>query len=346
MPCTLKDIALKAGVSTVTVHKSIHGKPGISDKTRQRVLRIVEEMRYSVNPVASSLKRDVITIAVITPQLEARLHYFFRDIDAGIARAETELRNYRVRLIVFPCGDTWQEQAAILDGILEREDIHGVAIYCWDDTMLNEKFAQLKRKGIPVVTFHSDATDSCRLAGVTAPDERVGQLAAEFMCHLMPPNKCIVVLGGNKMLKVLRDKTLGFYGYIQRHRPDLSLLEINDVGSLESLQAEVERVLRAFDNIGGVYCNSGRNGLPLCEVICKLGLSGGVKVICSDVYSELKPYFDNGTIAATMWEDPQSKSYNAIHLMYEYLTSHKIMKNRCRVKIGIVMKNNFEDYLS
>lgn len=345
MSCTLRDIAEKAGVSTVTVHKSIHGKPGISDKTRQRVLRIVEAMNYSVNPVASSLKREVITIAVITPHLEDRLSHFFRDIDAGIRKAEHELRNFRVTVAVFPCGESWQEQADILDDLAMRDDIHGVVIYCWDDTRLNDRFDTLRLRGKPVVTFHADAVNSCRIACVTAPDEKTGRLAAEVMGHIVPENKRVIVLGGNKMLKVLRDKTLGFYDYLQRHRPDLSLLEINDLGSIENLQAELEKVLPAFNNIGGIYCNSGRNGVPLCEVVHKIDMAGRVKVICSDVYAEMKPYFENGTITATLWQDTQSKPYNAIHLMYEYLTSRRVAKKLCTVRIGIVMKSNFDDYL-
>lgn len=80
---TLKDIATRAGVSTVTVHKAIYDKPGISEETRRNVLKIVEEMNYSVNAVASSLKRDALKIAVIFPLLENRLNYFFRKVGRG-----------------------------------------------------------------------------------------------------------------------------------------------------------------------------------------------------------------------------------------------------------------------
>jgi LacI family transcriptional regulator len=327
------------------VHKAIYGKPGISGATRERVLKIVDEMHYSVNPVASLLKRDAMNIAVISPALEPQLNYFFKAIDDGIESAAEELRKFKVSVIRFACGKTWQSQVKILEDILERDDIHGVVIYCWDDTRLNGLFEKLNAKGIPVVTFHSDAVNSCRAACVTANDEATGRLAAELMSYMVPPDERIIVLGGNKALKVLRNNTLGFYTYLQFHRPDLSLLEVNDSDTIEHLKLELEKVFSAFDNIGGVYCNSARNDLPLCEVMHKLKLSGRIKVICSDVFSELGPYFSDGTITATMWQDPKSQSRKAIRLMYEYLTTRRISAGDCRVHIGIVMRNNFEEYL-
>ncbi len=345
MTCTLKDIATKAGVSTVTVHKSIYGKPGISEATRQRVLEVVKEMNYSVNPVASSLKREALNIAVITPHLEPRLNYFYRAIDDGIEDAAEKLHSFKVSLTRFPCGNTWQGQAEILNNILQRDDIHGVVIYCWDDTKLNGYFEKLHEKGIPVVTFHSDAVNSCRVACVTASDIATGKLAAELLSHIVPLNQRIVVLGGNKSLKVLRNNTMGFYSYTQSFRPDLSLLEINDADTIEHFKLELEKVFSAFDNIAGIYCNSARNNLPLCEVLHKLGIAGKVKVICSDVFSELRPYFEDGTITATMWQDPKSQSCKAIHLMYEYLTTQRISDEQYTVRMGVVMRNNFEEYL-
>ena len=45
---TIKDIATIAGVSIPTVHKAIYGKPGVSEKTRERVLKITHELNYSI----------------------------------------------------------------------------------------------------------------------------------------------------------------------------------------------------------------------------------------------------------------------------------------------------------
>ncbi|QJD82156.1 LacI family DNA-binding transcriptional regulator [Cohnella herbarum] len=62
----IKDIAAKANVSTATVSYVLNGTRNVKLKTRERVLRVIEEMNYKPNNAAQSLKRKrTNTIGVI-----------------------------------------------------------------------------------------------------------------------------------------------------------------------------------------------------------------------------------------------------------------------------------------
>lgn len=52
---TIRDVAQKAGVSYQTVSLVINNKPGVSDKTRKRILRLMKEMDYRPNRAAQTL---------------------------------------------------------------------------------------------------------------------------------------------------------------------------------------------------------------------------------------------------------------------------------------------------
>lgn len=52
---TIYDIAKSCGVSIATVSRVINGSDKVSDKTRQKVLRAIEEQNYSPNPFARGL---------------------------------------------------------------------------------------------------------------------------------------------------------------------------------------------------------------------------------------------------------------------------------------------------
>ena len=56
MNVVIKDIARAAGVSTATVSNVLNGRKNVSDATRERVLRICEEMDYQVNHAGRALK--------------------------------------------------------------------------------------------------------------------------------------------------------------------------------------------------------------------------------------------------------------------------------------------------
>lgn len=57
MGCTLKKVALTAGVSTATVSRVINGTAGVSQEMRTRVLLAISDIGYRPNEHASMLGR-------------------------------------------------------------------------------------------------------------------------------------------------------------------------------------------------------------------------------------------------------------------------------------------------
>ena len=57
MKLKIKDIAKKAGVSTTAVSFALNGKEGISEQTREKILRIVEEAGYTSKVLEKREKR-------------------------------------------------------------------------------------------------------------------------------------------------------------------------------------------------------------------------------------------------------------------------------------------------
>lgn len=53
---TLRDVAAAAGVSPMTASNALHGKPGVRQSTRQKVLDAAERLNYRINLTASMLK--------------------------------------------------------------------------------------------------------------------------------------------------------------------------------------------------------------------------------------------------------------------------------------------------
>jgi len=54
---TMKDVALRAGVSIKTVSNVVNGAPHVRDETRERVLAVIERIGYQVNASARNLRK-------------------------------------------------------------------------------------------------------------------------------------------------------------------------------------------------------------------------------------------------------------------------------------------------
>lgn len=68
---TIKDVAKHANVSTTVVSKALNGYSDVSEETRKKVLKAVEELNYSPNMLAKNLKQKVTkSIALIFSNFE------------------------------------------------------------------------------------------------------------------------------------------------------------------------------------------------------------------------------------------------------------------------------------
>src|SRR4051812_16759872 len=53
---TIRDIADRAGVSIATVSRVLNGRPDVADDTRESVLEVARELRFSTNRSARGLQ--------------------------------------------------------------------------------------------------------------------------------------------------------------------------------------------------------------------------------------------------------------------------------------------------
>ncbi len=82
---TIQDVARTANVSTATVSRALSFPEKVSESTRLRVLRAVEQTGYAVNQIARNLRRQTTgAIVVLVPNLG---NQFFSMILAGIESA-------------------------------------------------------------------------------------------------------------------------------------------------------------------------------------------------------------------------------------------------------------------
>ena len=114
------DIAKKAGVSKGTVDRVIHKRGNVSEKVREKVLKVMEELDYQPNIIASSLAYNRNwRIASLLPRPQE--DPFWQQPKQGIKQAFQSVRDYGVLIESFEFRDAdinsfRQEAEKILEG--------------------------------------------------------------------------------------------------------------------------------------------------------------------------------------------------------------------------------------
>lgn len=84
---TIRDIARLANVSTGTVSRVLNGRPGVSPKTREAVLRVIQDLAYAPSPAARELVGRPSSVGVLLDPGVRRYTPYFSLLLTSLARA-------------------------------------------------------------------------------------------------------------------------------------------------------------------------------------------------------------------------------------------------------------------
>ena len=126
MKITIRDVAQKAGVSTATVSLVLHNKRRISEETRRRVLKAVQELNYHPSQMARGLvmKQTGNIGFVLTEDHFLRTEPFYTKIFLG-TEFETHDSNYFILLSTIPTRFSDDEP---LPRFVTQQNVDGVII--------------------------------------------------------------------------------------------------------------------------------------------------------------------------------------------------------------------------
>ncbi len=199
---TIRDIARLAGVSRSTVSLVINGDPRITDKTRLRVLKVIEEAGYQPNTMARSLaQRRANAAAVILPATGSHVlaDVYFAEAISGISDGLSEAG---YRLVIEMATARFLEQSAHRR-LLRQGAADGMLLL---GTIKEDAYvSELIESRIPLVLVNT------RMPGASAvyADNRTG--AREMVGHLAAlGHRRIAFIGGLENTTVGEDRSRGF----------------------------------------------------------------------------------------------------------------------------------------
>lgn len=175
MKPTIYDVAREAGVSIATVSKVLNKSGRISDKTREKVNRIMEELNYRPSLVASALtSRRTGTIGLMIPDIA---NPFF----AEAARSIEDYAQEQGSDLIVCSTDRSDEKADRYISLLLRKRVDGLIIA--SHTGSTDMIRHLLADQVPLVLFSADIR-IIESNSVTVDDYKGGYQATEYLLSL------------------------------------------------------------------------------------------------------------------------------------------------------------------
>ncbi|MHB1391892.1 MAG: LacI family DNA-binding transcriptional regulator [Clostridia bacterium] len=180
MALTIKDIARLAGVDPSTVSRVIADNPRISTKTKEKVLKVMEELDFHPNAIARSLaNRSTKTIGVIMPHSTEQVFVnpFFTEVMRGIGVSALK-RGYNV---LFSTGSNSDEEYKATSRLVNEKRVDGLILLT--SRIGDKTIDSLRKKHFPfvVVGKPSNMED---VNWVDNDNQEAGFLATEYLIKL------------------------------------------------------------------------------------------------------------------------------------------------------------------
>lgn len=203
-PASLKDIAARLGLSVATVSRALQNNPAISRETRELVMQTAQEMHYSKNIIANSLRSGQLPfIGVIVPH---GVTHFYSSVLDGI---EQEASKAGYAVINMNSHESFANECRNVDS-LRQLHVAGIIASVTQETDHFDHFTVLGKENIPVVFVARDIPDNNQYSSVTADSVEAAYRATT---HLIEQGcRRIAILCGPSRLKMVQERK---HGYIE-----------------------------------------------------------------------------------------------------------------------------------
>ena len=229
---TLKDIATDLGISRTTVHRALHGKEGISDQLRASICNRAEEMGYTANYVASSLKRKTVRLAVVLPCKDGKGQYYHKYFWDSVETFLPEASSLNASVEFYSFKEDTDEQLAVLGALLEeRVPVDGLlTMPAKCDFGMQQMIERFGYRNIPVVLIDNNLPGSRHLCCVAPHDHMTGRLGAEILLATTHRKGKVLVANGSTNSAAHMHNLQGFRDYLKENGNPFELLVIQEYG--------------------------------------------------------------------------------------------------------------------
>jgi LacI family transcriptional regulator len=339
----IRDIAEALGTSIGTVDRALHGRTGVSARTKAQVLRMAEQLGYRPNIAARSLKlnRNLRIAAVFPREIAA----FFDPLRAGIQAAADESVGMQLTVDFIDYPRLGSGDIAALESVVSKK-YDGILFTPGRPRELAEMISRIVGQGIPMLCVASDAPDTGRISSVSVDAYISGSLAAELLSHKLQSPSRVATITGDLATFDHAEKLRGFAATLAMMAPHLTLLPVVESHeSTEDAYRQSVALLKAKTRPDAIYISTA-NSLPVFHALQELKLLGRVQVIATDLFPELVPLLETGKVLATLYQRPDAQGKTALETLIAYLIDKDKPVKVHRFAPHIILRSNLSLFVN
>ena len=336
---TVSEIAKIAGVSTGTVDRVMHNRGRVSDETRQKILKIIDENGYKPDPIARFLKKKGdFKIGVLMPSVNEESGYW-QEIYDGIQEAcknDYASCGFSVRPYEFkrPDRNSLHEQ-------FKKMSKSDCAAFIIAPVMQEEILVLLSesRLSSPYCFVDSTVPGSEPLCAATQNPLSAGFLAAKITRLFSKGEGTFAAIKPFSESFNLNERARGFEKYFEESKNGRALQKVARGAEKKQIYEAVDSLVKECSDLRGI-CIVNSEGHFVGERISALGLKDKIAVTGFDLVPSNKAAIRNGKIDALISQDPKGQGQAVMKEIYKKIVLQSDAQKIINMPLDIYFKEN------
>lgn len=340
----IKDIALKAGVSTGTVDRVLHNRENVKEETRTKILNLLKESGYQPNLMARALiSKKEYTIAVLIPK-GSQKNFFWEKPLKGINKAALEIKayNFRVELFLFDQHEEEDFTQQVKKIIAFNPQGAIIAPFFVDGTkhLANE----LSKANIPYIFINFDMKSEKRLRFIGQDFYSGGYLVAKLLHYGLKKKGTILIINNTNKTENFNhfhERNKGFLSYFVEHGmgEDYVLLNKNIFDHFEST---IDQIFLEHKDIVGIYFSGSRVYLT-ARYLEKINRKD-ILLIGHDLIEQNAKYLESAYIDFIISQRAEEQGYLCVTKLFNYIAKGEEKGEEIVMPHDILTKENLKYY--
>ncbi|WP_273274491.1 LacI family DNA-binding transcriptional regulator [Maribacter polysiphoniae] len=338
----IREIAKRANVSIGTVDRVIHKRKGVSEKTRLKILKIIEELDYQPNVLASRLaSKKIYRIGVLVPSASKETDFWNAPIK-GMKRAAEEIKQYGVE--IYYCFFQLHSRDSFLTQIdyLWKKEVHGVILSPLFKEDARQFVADCNKRKLPLVYIDSYLEDQKALSYIGFNLNDSGRQVAQLFDFCLNGKDKILVANISWKIDDFHIEQ-GFRSYFIDKGSTRPIIKV-DIRHTDYayIKDSLQNLLKEHTDIKGIFVTNSRVNI-VAKIMEDIGRKD-IFIIGYDMTEENLKHLKKGTIHFLICHKPEFQGYQGIMTLYQYLVLGADVKEMQYMPIDILTNQNYQYY--
>jgi ribose transport system substrate-binding protein len=261
----------------------------------------------------------------------------------GVEKADAELNNVTVDFKL-PGEGTAAEQKRIIDDLIST-GINGIAISPVDPDNQTQLINDTAKKAL-VITQDSDAPNSDRALYIGTDNVAAGRQAGELVKEALPNGGKIMVFVGKSDARNAAERFQGLKEALQGSKVEILDIRTDDTDRARA-KSNAADTLTKYPDVAAMVGLWSYNGPAILNAVKDANKVGQVKIVCFDEEDETLAGVKDGSIYATVVQQPFEFGYQSVKLMAQILGGDRsvIPANKIiNVPTLVIKKDSVEEF--